>query len=129
MAQEVTMDCSIGYDDGLQSDSMAVESVKVTIAGKRYTRLIQTIGIAEEAISLGEITAPTAFIFQNLDPTNIVQIRVATAGAMMASLAPDVNGDGKGGFVAGTSLGSGAQAPFAIALVAPCRLAVFVADT
>lgn len=129
MAQEVTMGVSIAYDDNLQSDSQTIEEVKVTIAGKRYTRLIQIIGITEEAIKLGEITAPTAFLFQNLDPTNIVQIRRATGETAFASLAPDVNGDGKGGFVAGSGLGSGAQAPFAIALVAVCRLAVFVADT
>lgn len=129
MANEVASSFEIDYDDGLQATSLSVASRQLTSAGKRVTRLIQNVGTTEEAVQLGEITAPGAFALVNLDPTNYIDVKVGTGGAIFARLKPDVNGDGKGGWVAGDALGSGAQAPYVIANTASCRMAVLIVDT
>lgn len=128
MSLEVTSSVSVAYDDDLSADSLAVVSRKLTSAGKRFTKLVQNIGTSEEAINLGEMTAPGAFVLVNLDPTNYIDVKVGSAGAIFARLKPDTLGDGTGGWVAGDCLGGGAQAPFAIANTAACRLAVFVVE-
>ena len=44
---------------------------------------------------LGDIASIGPFAIVNLDPTNYVEVKVATAGAIFARLAPDVDADGK----------------------------------
>lgn len=129
MALENTLDASLEYDDGLVSDSMSVASRTVTSAGKRKTHLIQNVGFAaEEAVQLGELTAPGAFMLRNLDPTNYINVLTGTGGVIFAKLRPDANGDGKGGFVLIDCLGSGAQTPFVQAAVAACRVEVMTVE-
>lgn len=128
MAGEITDGFSIAYDDGLQNASLALANRLLTSAGKRVTKLIQNVGTSQEALQMGEITAPGAFALVNLDPTNFIDVKVATSGAIFARLKPDTLGNGTGGWVAGDCLGSGAQAPFAIADTATCRMAVLICD-
>lgn len=128
MAGEVTSSVSIAYNDGLQNGNLGVVSRLLTSAGKRFTKLVQNVGITPEAIQLGEITAPGAFIFINLDDVNFIEILDATGGDVVAKLKPDTLGDGTGGWFAGDCAGSDMQAPFAQADTDPCRLAVLVVD-
>jgi hypothetical protein len=129
MSLEVTFNGSIEYDDDLVIDQTSVANRQLTSAGKRMTHLVQNVGTSEEAIQLGEVTAPGAYFFKNLDPTNYIEIKSGTGGTVIAKLMPDTNGDGKGGFCMGDRLGSGAQAPYAIANAAACRMEVFIVDT
>lgn len=99
----------------------------MTIGTQKFRKWIQTIGITEEAIDIGEITSPGMMFAQNLDPTNVVELRAATGGAKFAMLRADANSDGKGG-AALLELGSGAQVPFAIATTAPCRVLFLLAS-
>lgn len=130
MALENTLDASLTFDDGIyQPQSLSVASRLVTSAGKRVTGLVQNVGFAaEEAVQLGELTAPGAFMLKNLDPTNFINVKVATSGAIFAKLRPDTNGDGKGGFLLIDCMGSGAQAPFVQADTAVCRMAVLAVE-
>lgn len=128
MAGEVISSMSIAYNDTLQSASVAVAGRLLTSAGKRVTKLEQNVAITEGAVQMGQITAPGAFALVNLDPVNYIDVKVGTGGAIFARLKPDLLGNGTGGWVAGDALGSGAQAPFVIANVAPCRMAVIIAD-
>lgn len=128
MANEVTASFSIAYDDGLQERALEVADRIFSSAGQRVTCLIQTVGITEEAVLLGDIASIGPFAIVNLDPTNYVEVKVATAGAIFARLAPDVDADGKGGWVAMTRLGSGAQVPYMIANTAVCKVAILIAE-
>lgn len=125
MADELVLNASMVYEDAQDGPmSLSVADLEKTVASKKPVRLIQEIGTAEEAIDLGD-TTPAYAMFKNLDPTNYIDLKVATAGAVFARLDPDTDSDGKGGFAV-LKLGSGAQAPFAIANTAACRMAVMI---
>jgi hypothetical protein len=127
MADELTMAGSITYtgDDG------RTRSIEVPECMGDTTKLViieQTIATSETAVNLGGISSPTAFMIVNLDDTNYVEVKVATSGAIFAKLKKDTDGDGNGGFACLTELGSGAQAPYAIANTAACNVLVLVAE-
>lgn len=126
MASELTINCSMVYDDPLGGDvSLEVVDLVKNVSSKKPVKLIQEIGTSEEAVDLGETGTPVYAMFKNLDPTNFINLKVATGGAIFARLDPDTNEDGTGG-VALLRLGSGATAPFAIADTAACRMAVML---
>lgn len=126
MADEITISASMSYEDNKNtSESMSITQALFTVATKRPVKLTQEIGTSEEAIKLGDISAPGYAMFINRDPTNYVELKVATSGAVFAKLRPDVDSDGKGG-VALLELGSGAQAPFAIANTGACLIDIFI---
>jgi hypothetical protein len=129
MANEVTLSGALEYDDGKVTKSVSIADVVKSISGgtKRVTETVQSVGTSEEAVDLGEVSAPGYAIFQNLDDTNSIDLKVATAGAIFARLDADLNDDGKGGFAL-LKLGSGAQAPYAIANTAACRMRVIVIE-
>lgn len=125
MANEVTVNATLAYDDDISSASEQVVNRVVTVSTTKYVKLIQLIGITEEAIQLGEVSALGYAMFRNLDPTNFVELRVATGGAKFARLDPDASSNGTGG-IALLRLGSGAQVPFAIADQNPCRIEILL---
>lgn len=128
MANEVTASFSMAYDDTLFEGMLAVSDKIFNSAGKRRFTNIQTITITEVAINLGGITNIGAWAVLNLDPTNYVELKVATSGAIRDKLAADTAGEGKGGFACGTCMGSGSQVPFAIANTASCKVAVIIIE-
>lgn len=128
MAGEVNVNATLKYDDGVVDDIAQVVDATFSPGTLKYIRHIQLIGTSEEAIQLGEVTAPGYALFKNLDSTNYVDLRVATSGAIFARLDPDTQANGKGG-VALLKLGSGAQVPYAIANTGSCRVAIFICYT
>lgn len=84
----------------------------------------QQVATSEGAINLGGVSSVGWFLVKNLDPTNYVELKTGTGGVVFAKLLPDTNSDGNGG-VALLYLGSGAQAPYAIANSNACKVAVF----
>lgn len=128
MANEITASVTLAYDDGVTSDELAVLLAQFTSSGKRIHRITQTVPhSAEAAIKLGDFSSLGYAIFVNLDPTNYIDLKVATSGAIWARLDPDTNSDGKGGFAI-QKLGSGAQVPYALANTADCKMAVFIVE-
>lgn len=87
---------------------------------------VQQIGTSEEAITLGDVTDIREAMFINLDPTNYIELRVATGGAKFARLDPDTNQDGTGGFALLSRMGAGAQVPYAIADTGACNMLVLL---
>lgn len=128
MASEVTVNATLAYDDGVSDDSAQIVDGVFTVGTTKMVKHIQSIGITEEAIQLAEVTAPGYAMFKNLDPTNYIDLKVATGGAIFARLDPDTGSNGKGG-IAVLKLGSGAQVPFAIANTGACRMAIFICYT
>jgi hypothetical protein len=104
--------------DNLIQQAIGVTSLLVSQAASppRATDNKQIIGVAEEALQLGELSGATLgyAVFVNLDSVNFVEIRVATGSTKFIKLKP--------GEVACFRFGSGVTAPFAIADTAPCLL-------
>lgn len=128
MALEVTLSGSLAYDDGLLSVSAALVSRKQTSAANNFVNQVQSIGLSDEAIRVGDLATIGAYFFKNLDPTNIVTIKDGSAGHVIHVLDPDINGDGNGGFAMCSKAGSNMQAPYAVAAVAACRLEVLLIE-
>lgn len=122
MASELTLSASVTYADNEGADeSLSVSDLLATVSAKRYTKLKQNVGTAEEAVVLGEVTAPGWAMFINRDASNFINLKVATSGAVFAKLKP--------GEFALLRLGSGAQAPFAQADTAACQLETILIAT
>ncbi len=122
MANEITLNASLAYEDSEDADVlMDVVDKLATVSVKRYVKGKQSIGTSEEAINLGDLSAPGYALFRNRDETNFINLKVATAGAIFAKLLP--------GEIALLRLGSGAQAPYAIADTAACQLEYLIVNT
>ncbi len=122
MANEITLNASLAYADADHADeSLEIVDLLVSIGTKKYIKHSQTIGTSEEAVVLGEVSAPGYGLFINRDATNYIELRVATSGAKFAKMLP--------GEFALLRLGSGAQAPFAIADTGSCKLEFFLLYT
>ena len=88
---------------------------------KKFSWQKMNVGTSEEAVALGEATAPGWAIFINRDTTNFIELRVATGGAKFAKL--------KAGECCLLRLGSGAQVPYAIADTAACQMEYCIINT
>lgn len=122
MANEITLAATLSYEDSEDSSELlTLTDILASVASKKYIKHKQNIGITEEAITLGEVTAPGWALFINRDETNFIELRVATSGAKFAKLLP--------GEFALLRLGSGATAPFAIADTAACQMEFFLINT
>lgn len=112
MADELSISGRLAYsdDDGLQSE-LEVNAWPVTLATPRSIHAKMNVTTGEVVVPLGPVVAPTWAMFRNLDldsSTYYIELRVGTGGAKFAKLLP---GETAGPF----RLGSGAQAPYAIA--------------
>lgn len=121
MASEMSFSCALQWEDafGVTFGLDVLNFVK-TITTKRPILMTQSIGTAEEAIDLGDITPKYGF-FKNRDATNFVSIRAGTGLGNFGRLDADENGDGKT-FPLIVRFGSGMTAPFAIADTAACEI-------
>jgi hypothetical protein len=118
MAAEITASGSLELDDGTVTEMLAVSGLRFDWSGTKYTKHVQSIGTAEEAIDLGEISSVGWILAVNRDNTNFVSLRVGTG------LTNAIRLDPKGGFALFRA-GSGMTAPFAIADTAACRVEFF----
>lgn len=122
MANEITINASLAYEDSEDADVLLdIVDKLATVSVKRYVKGKQNIGTSEEAISLGDLSAAGYAFFRNRDETNYIELKVATSGAIFAKLLP--------GEVALLRLGSGAQAPYAVANTAACQLEYLIVNT
>jgi len=122
MAATLTLAGSLSYLDSLSvGDEASVSALSVTTTNNGMIRQTQSIATTETAITLGSASAPGYAMFINRSATNYVELRVATSGAKFAKLFP--------GEFALLRLGSGAQAPYAIADTAACVLEIIICNT
>jgi hypothetical protein len=112
MANELAISASLAFQKGADSVSAGKSGVKLTVAGTEYTELIQTIGLTEEALLLGDIGTPGYAFIENLDTTNFVSIRSGTGVANCIKIPA-------GGFA---MFMFASAAPFAIADTAAVRI-------
>lgn len=123
MANTATITANLAYSDGSGDIELGnTAGLAVTLTNPGFTRVRQSVGTSEEAVVLGEVTAPGYAVFINRDATNYIDLKVATSGAIFARLSA-------GGGLALLSLGSGAQVPFAVANTAACIMDVLLVKT
>jgi hypothetical protein len=122
----LTVNFSAEYDDETASP-LSIEpasGLEITLATDKIVHTIQSIGTSEEAIELGDISSRGFAVLVNLDPTNYIEIKVATSGAIFAKLFP--KGSTAGINFCVVHLGSAAQSPFATANSAECKMEIFL---
>lgn len=121
MASELTLSGVASYEDSLGvTAEIAIPALSVTLGTKKVLHTKQSVGLTQEALVLGDITAPCLLVLVNRDETNFVNVKVATGGAIFACLDPDNVS------WCIVPLGSGAQAPFVIADTASCDVEIFL---
>ena len=76
MANEITINLSISAVKGFLSAYRAVQPLRVTLAGTRYSAGVQSIGFAaHEAVVIGSDVGTEGYAwFRNLDADNYVQL-------------------------------------------------------
>lgn len=75
MANEITLNLSIGCANGSYAFDRRISNVSVTQSALGSVSNIQSVGFAAaEALVTGDITTPGYAIFRNLDATNFVTI-------------------------------------------------------
>ncbi len=122
MSNEITLSGSLAYADSEGSSlSLALAALMATASTKKFVYAKQNIGITEEAIGLGEVTALGWSLFINRDSTNFIELRVATAGTKFVRLHP--------GKFAMFYFGSGITAPFAIADTGACQMEYLICSS
>ncbi len=119
MANELTVTGSISFTKlPVSLISMSEPGKTFDVAGAKYVRGVQNIGIAAEAILLGDVATPGWFFIKNLDPTNFVQILTALAGAAFLKLKPGESAIGR----------FAVAAPAALANVAPGNIEYLILE-
>lgn len=119
MALELSMSGTASYEDAVGiTASIDIPNILRTLSTKKVLHTKQSVGIVEEALVLGDIVTRGECILVNRDPTNFVNVKVATSGAIFAKLLP-------GGWCK-LQLGSGAQSPYLIADTAECEIEIFL---
>lgn len=123
MANELALSGELSYSDSENTEtSLVVSAIAASVGTKKITRAKVSVGISsEEAVPLGECTSPGWAMFINRDSTNFITLKVATGGAVFAKLLP--------GEFCLLRLGSGAQAPYAIADTAASQLEYLLCQT
>lgn len=115
MANEITLNASLAYEDAEGSDvTLSVAELLASVGTLKFVHAKQNIGIAEEAIGLGEVTSLGWAIFINRDSTNFIELRVGTGSTKFAKIAA--------GKFCLLFLGSGITAPYAISDNAACQM-------
>ncbi len=115
MANELTLSVNMSFLPGdRRSAQRVLSALGIDVAGLRKMDTQQLIGTVEEAIGLGELATLGWAWFQNLDPTNYIELRTGTGATKFAKLLPNE--------ACVFRFGSGITAPFAIANTAACYL-------
>jgi hypothetical protein len=124
MADEIKVFGTLIYEDD-EGGSIKISDdgdVVVDITTKKFTQVKVSVGLTEEAIPLGEVSALGWAFFKNHDDTNFAQIRTATSGTAMIKVPA-------GAFAGPFMFGSGVTAPFWIADTAAVMMTAVILST
>ncbi len=115
MAGEILADIKIAYEDSEgTSILMAALAQVVDVTTKRVIQVKHNVGIAEEALILGDVTSLGVIVLRNWDTVNFVELRVGTGGTKCAKW--------KASECWAFRFGSGVTAPYLIADTAACQV-------
>lgn len=86
MANELTVSCSLRYSTSSQEEEKSYSGVQIDVSGTNVIKHRQTIGTSEEALTVGDVNSAGYMIVKNMDATNYVTIRAASAAADLVKL-------------------------------------------
>lgn len=118
MANELTVSCSLRFSKSGREVSKSYGGIQIDVSGNAWTFGVQSIGITEEAIDIGDIGTAGFFIGKNLDATNFLELRPGSAAADMVKM--------KAGEPAMFRLAL--NGPYAIADTAACDLELLIVE-
>jgi hypothetical protein len=126
MANELTIGLNAAYEDsvGIKAAINGLDELIISLATAKVHHTKQNVATSEEAVGLGDISSRGLMILINRDPTNYIEVKVATGGAIFAKLFNAGSTDGINWCV--VHLGSGAQSPFVIANTGACEMEIFL---
>lgn len=87
MANEIFAKASIAFEKGKIRTSHS-GSIRLDVAGDRYTKIVQNIGTSEEAVDLGDIGTVGMIFVVNRDTTNFVELRPGSGIADLIKIRP-----------------------------------------
>jgi hypothetical protein len=120
MPDEITANVRLKVG-GVLSEDFNPGRIQVDQTNQNKVELIDSIGTSEETISLSTLTAPGAFVFQNYDTTNYVEVGISTGVYSWKLLASDFPAIGR--------LPASVSNIYIKANTAACRCKVVVYDT
>lgn len=87
MANELTIDVGVSFaKSGAESITIRKPAQSVTVSGSRGITLTQNVGTSEETIDIQSLPSVNWVYFENLGPTNYVELYVTSAGTPFARL-------------------------------------------
>lgn len=117
MAEEIAIRAQLSFAKSGRSAAADSGELSADMTGTKSIETIQTVGIAEEALVLGEVPAANAYYqILNLDAANPVDLKPAAGGTVTTRI-------GAGRPVLG-QFGPGVAAPFVIAITAPVDIKI-----
>lgn len=121
MADEIRIQAALSWAKSGSAGSGDSGELSVVMTGSHGFSGQQTVGIAEEALLLGDVPATNAhYWIRNKDATNPVDLRPATGGTVTTRIGP--------GRVALGQFGPSVTAPFVIAITAPVEIDIRLAQ-
>lgn len=118
MASELQISATLNFEKTLAVLAVSSSAI-IDVAGSKYCDLIQDIATTNTVISFGDVGTVGAYLLQNLDPTNYVDVGfngTTYQFRLSAGTATET-----GGFLIGQNNGATINAK---ANSAPCRLVV-----
>jgi hypothetical protein len=88
MAQELTLNLTMGFSKNNISNTMTSGTQKFDVAGSDYVRETWSVPTAVTAIPVSAITTPGYFMVTNRDDTNFVDVYSSAAGAACVRIKP-----------------------------------------
>lgn len=117
MADEIAIRAQLSFAKSGRSAAADSGELSIDMTGTKSIETIQTVGIAEEALVLGEVPAANAhYQILNLDATNPVDLKPAAGGTVTTRI-------GAGRTALG-QFGPSVSAPFVIAITAPVDIKI-----
>ncbi len=86
MANELTLEASLGYTKNATSITMSLGATQFTVAGSICVRALQAIANTATALGIGGMTTCGYCLMVNRDNTNSVNVRMGNTGADVATL-------------------------------------------
>lgn len=119
MANEILLRVAISFAKGGSAGAADSGELILTMAGTKFLDTRQNVGTSEEALLLGECTAPnTHYWIRNLDTANPVDLKPAAGGTVTTRI--------PAGRVAYGQFGPSVTAPVVIAITAQVDIHVFL---
>ncbi len=89
MANEITIEALLRCAKNGAVKGLSFGPATFTMSGNAIQEGIQTIGTAEEALILGDVSSPGWLFLRNRDPTNFVTMRPIATGTPFLRLPPN----------------------------------------